>query len=300
MFRLLLAASLLAPSLLLAADLENVQQRLRLAPGASAAAKILLEIDPGADAKLRRALDKVRGAKDKVEREAAVRFASDLVALNALEQKIQPAPEAKRQAESLKGSPVYRDPGAHQSSNWLGRALERLRFRQRQSQQEQGMPDVSRLFGPWLTYVMWTVLGIAAAAILWYFARHANWLRRSRKPGPTLLDEDEPERTLDEWLAMAEQLRAEGRYREAVRCLYLACLLRFDEFRVARFDRGQTNWEHLHRIEKSPKLPPELDFRAATSAFDRIWYGQHPSGIEDLDRFRQWYTDVVAALRGAA
>jgi hypothetical protein len=76
----------------------------------------------------------------------------------------------------------------------------------------------------------------------------------------------------------------------------LACLLRFDEHGVARFDRGQTNWEHLARVEASPKRPPSLDFRRATQAFDRIWYGFQCLGAPDVADFRGWYEDVRRAL----
>ena len=114
-----------------------------------------------------------------------------------------------------------------------------------------------------------------------------------------MLEDDEPERSLDEWLAEADTLQAQGRYREAVRALYLASLLRFDEARVARFQRGQTNWEHLTRIEASPTMPKDLDFRATTRLFDRIWYGRIVRGKEDVDQFRAWYLNITNTLRAA-
>ncbi len=115
-----------------------------------------------------------------------------------------------------------------------------------------------------------------------------------------MLDEDEPERTLDEYLELADKLVSEQRFREAVRCLYLACLLRLDEERVIRFHRGQTNWEHLARFESSPKRPPGLDLRSPTQAFDLIWYGMRPTGLEDVEKFRQWYQQVVTSTRAVA
>ncbi|HWA84414.1 MAG TPA: DUF4129 domain-containing protein, partial [Fimbriimonadaceae bacterium] len=112
--------------------------------------------------------------------------------------------------------------------------------------------------------------------------------------------DDEPERTLDEWLELSSSYERDGKYREAVRALYLACLLKFDERNVARFLRSQTNWEHLARIETSPKKPAGLDFRTPTQAFDRIWYGYKVRGPIDVAEFRAWYGDVTRALQGAA
>jgi len=114
-----------------------------------------------------------------------------------------------------------------------------------------------------------------------------------------MLEQDEPERTLDEWLDMANKLTADGKYREAVRCLYLACLLRFDEHLVARFDRGQTNWEHLARIRASSRMPIGLDFESPTKRFDTIWYGHRTRGLSDVDQFKDWYGRITEALAGA-
>ncbi len=92
-------------------------------------------------------------------------------------------------------------------------------------------------------------------------------------------------------------MESEGRYREAVRALYLACLLRFDEALVARFDRAQTNWEHLHRIEGSVRKPQGLDFRTPTSLFDRVWYGYQGKGRDEVNQFRQWYMGITESLQ---
>jgi hypothetical protein len=85
-----------------------------------------------------------------------------------------------------------------------------------------------------------------------------------------------------------------------VRCLYLACLLRLDDAGVARFDRSETNWEHLYRIERSPSKPTGLGFRAPTIAFDRVWYGHNVRGLSDVHEFRMWYVGVQEALKERA
>ena len=145
---------------------------------------------------------------------------------------------------------------------------------------------------------MWCLLG-ALVCLFGYFAiRQFVWKRGAKRKAKAMLEDDKPDRSLDEWLALANQLTGEGRYREAVRALYLSCLLKFDEHNVARFIRGETNWEHLDRIQQSVRRPEELDFLGPTKAFDMIWYGMHVRGVEDVDQFRMWYAQINEALAG--
>lgn len=212
------------------------------------------------------------------------------------------SPEPTTRAKEIKGRNIlYRDAGEKETGNWLSKALEKLGeaimrlFSRRGSGAGPG-PQVPSLLGPWLVYTLWGLLFILLATFLVFAVRHISWKRRLSRKASALLDDDEPERTLDEWLGMADRLEAEGKFREAVRCLYLACLLKFDEYHVARFDRGQTNWEHLARIQASPNRPPDLDFRPPTRAFDAVWYGMRCDGKPDVDRFRAWYSDILSAL----
>jgi hypothetical protein len=146
------------------------------------------------------------------------------------------------------------------------------------------------------------LIGLLVAAVIFFLVlafRHFSWKKTLKRKSSALLEEDEPERSADEWLRLAEGLSLQGRYREAVRCLYLACLLRIDEAKVARFIRSETNWEHLARIQASAKRPPSLDILAPTRAFDQIWYGHRVRGEADVDQFKIWYEEVVASLRAA-
>ena len=115
-----------------------------------------------------------------------------------------------------------------------------------------------------------------------------------------MLSEEEPELSRDEYLEEADRLNSEGRHREAVRYLYLACLLLFDESGVARFVRGETNWEHLRRIEASEKRPGDLDFQPATRKFDVVWYGMRVEGPSDVQAMRDWYVLIAERLRRSA
>ncbi len=208
-------------------------------------------------------------------------------------------------AKQIKSSPIYRDPGEREQSNWLAGAANRLNNIHpdcacNQPQTLNGSGAVMPTVGPWLMMVAYGLLGLGLVAFLVFALNKFAWSKRLERRAKALLDEDEPERTVDEWLEMADRLEREGKYREAVRCLYLACLLRLDEARVARFERSQTNWEHLTRIEASPTRPVNLEFREATKAFDQIWYGMRVNGSEDVLRFRVWYRHVLDSVRSKA
>lgn len=202
-------------------------------------------------------------------------------------------------ARDIKKSPVYQDAGVDEQSNWLGRALARLKNIRFNLPEPKGGNVPNFTIGPILIYIVWFLLGAGVLYLLFLAFRHIEWKTKLARKAKAVLEEDEPERTLDEWLAEADALAAKGLYREAVRALYLACLLRFDEHRVARFIRGETNWEHLARIQMSERRPEGLDFRPATQAFDRIWYGKRVRGMEDVEQFRAWYTEITAALAAA-
>ena len=126
------------------------------------------------------------------------------------------------------------------------------------------------------------------------------WNSEEESKVEAMLAEDEPERTRDEYLDEADRLVGLGQYREAVRCLYLASLLAFDEAGIARFVRGQTNWEHLRRIEESDKMPTDLDFRPATQKFDVVWYGMKVNGMDDVGAMRFWYEQTIDRVRKKA
>lgn len=234
---------------------------------------------------------------DATKEEVAKRFRAmvDLGALTEDKGAVSFANQAD--AAKVKSSPLYQDPGIDQKRNWLADALRRLKKLKFKPDQQQQSGYGSGLFGPWLVYLMWAVLAGAVGVLLYIAATHIKWQNSLTRKAKALLEEDEPDRTVDEWLQLADDHAAAGRFREAVRALYLACLLRFDESDVARFDRGQTNWEHLARIEASSNLPPEIEFRSPTQRFDRIWYGYQTEGQPDVDLFRNWYQTITAALK---
>jgi hypothetical protein len=208
-----------------------------------------------------------------------------------------PEKNASAKAKAIKANPLYRDPGIQEQSNWLSGALKRIAdlIPRPQPPSNVSVPNAGIL--GWFVPMVWVILAALVLVLGYFLLKHVSWKRALKRKAKAVLEEDEPERTLDEWLALADNHTAEGRFREAVRAMYLSCLLKFDEAGVARFIRGETNWEHLARISSSIKKPESIDFRPPTQAFDRIWYGYHVKGREDVEQFRAWYQEIVEALR---
>lgn len=209
--------------------------------------------------------------------------------------------DPQKSAEEILSNPIYVDRGVAKDRNWLDgvgerignrllRWLERL-FRQ-QSRDISG-PQLGVLQGS--RYFFWGLIGTGIAVVLFFVLRNAKFVARKRRVGG-ILEEDEPERTADEYLRMSDALAAEGRYREAVRSLYLACLMKYDDARVARFQRHETNWEHLYRIEASARNPA-LNFRATTQHFDKVWYGNIVEGMPDYVEFKAFYVSLTEAIK---
>ena len=234
-----------------------------------------------------------------VDKKAIADNLREMVDMAAMAEERKPSSSDQAAASKIKQSPLYLDRGIDRKSNWLGDAINRLKnIRQKQPDEPIKIgPEVSA-FGKLVTYVIWAILIGAVLGLLYYTIRYIDWRSALTRKARALLEEDEPERTLDEWLQLADVHSAAGRFREAVRALYLACLLKFDEHNVARFDRGETNWEHLERIRSSPLKPEDLDFTDATRRFDRIWYGYQTRGQVDVDEYRALYQNISERLKG--
>ena len=193
--------------------------------------------------------------------------------------------------------PIGAGPGDERiESSWLARALSRLR-RPTFDLPRSNLP-ARPAFGAWATVLMWGVLASLGAFAVYLLVKYVR-LPKGAKKRKALVEGDEPMRTADAWIEEADGLVAQGRFREAVRGLYVAGLLRYDEAGVARFDRNQTNWEHLRRIEASPARTRIDEARAATARFDRVWYGHREASADEARTMRAWYEDVVASLQEA-
>lgn len=208
---------------------------------------------------------------------------------------------ASKVAADYKKEQLYTDTAKRQESNWLKKLLDRLKRKESNKDSNSlSMPTFGTQFVTQLVNILLYVLAILLTIVVAYFILKPVFeaARTKRKLG--LLEEGEPERTEDEWLALGSQLEAEGRFREAVRAYYLATLLALDGANVLRFIGTQTNWEHLARF-RALSSPPAVPLYELTKSFDPLWYGGRTVTAEHALTFKQGYvqTKQVLSAKGA-
>jgi hypothetical protein len=86
-------------------------------------------------------------------------------------------------------------------------------------------------------------------------------------------------------------LRAErGEFTEAIRCLFLSLVYRFDESGRVLFPRAYTNREYLTLFADRPGVAGGLQVLVDT--LDVHWYGEQPSGREQYEECRGLYDEL--------
>lgn len=203
--------------------------------------------------------------------------------------------DAKKTASEHKRMSPIVDNGPGQSGDLLEKSAERIKhlfdFKKPEFVEPRSVGGFNFL-GP----LVWLLLIGGLVTVIVLLIRNLSFSKSKRKIAVSgLLEDDEPDRTADEWLEQANRLEREGLYREAVRCLYLACLARLDQHNVLRFQRQQTNWEHFNRYQ-ALQNKPAFDLKLPTQAFDRIWYGYYPHGPSDVGYFRNQYETLCQIL----
>jgi hypothetical protein len=160
----------------------------------------------------------------------------------------------------------------------------------------------------------WIVISVVIAIVLVIVFLAVEVARRSRRAGGDVLtskaparsarDDDPLSRGATEWERYAEQLAADGRFREAIRAWYHAVLVTCYAAGVLHFRKGRTNWEYI------ASLPPSLSWRAEliglTRRFEVEWYGHDDSTAEALEECSEQARSILESLhqerleRGAA
>ncbi len=142
----------------------------------------------------------------------------------------------------------------------------------------------------------WTVLAGLAAAVLvlavLLFVQSRRGPRTEDKPkakparqpeaGPLPLPEN---RSAEELWREAEALAGAGRFREAVRFLYLAVLFGLDRKRLLRYEPTRTNGEYVRQVRLAEQAPPDLHapFARLTALFEGKWYGDGACAADEYD-----------------
>jgi hypothetical protein len=129
-----------------------------------------------------------------------------------------------------------------------------------------------------LTHIIWTLHRV------WYAS--ARPLRESAAK--------ERRRLSQRFRAEADLHAAAGDYTEAIRCLFLALVYRFDESGRIDFRSAYTNREYLALCAGRPDVQAGL--REFVDTLDENWYGQHPSAPGQFERSRALYDELTTSL----
>ncbi len=161
---------------------------------------------------------------------------------------------------------------------------------------KRGVPPTGAGAGlNFLTPLVWIVVivGLIIVTVLVVLRMKFGWKFKRKVQ---LISEEEVDLSADEWLRKALQLESNLQYREAVRCLYLASLVRMDENRILRFVHSETNWEHYYRYQGLEHKLEGIDLREITQKFDQVWYGFRVRGTIDVDEFKQFYERLLKSI----
>ena len=79
----------------------------------------------------------------------------------------------------------------------------------------------------------------------------------------------------------ARETAAQGEYREAIRMIYGAAVLRLGEYGAWRVDPSRTHREYLRLLPSDSALRPHL--AALTDSFEQVWYGSARASVAEYE-----------------
>lgn len=116
---------------------------------------------------------------------------------------------------------------------------------------------------------------------------------------PNLEDEDTTADALpeDEWIALAEQLMAQGDLRLAMRALFFSALAALSRNGFVTIARYKTNREYVRELRRVAHAAPELAprFGEQVGVFESVWYGDHSLSPDGVARYRESLQKVKEA-----
>jgi Domain of unknown function (DUF4129) len=140
----------------------------------------------------------------------------------------------------------------------------------------------------------WVILAVLIGTAVFLLSRLRGTGGRRGRHDDGVEIEVEVRRTVNEWGREAERLEAAGQWKEALRARYRELIGRLIDKEFVRDIPGRTTGEY--RIEVSRNAPQvSAEFSDASELFDRAWYGDRPTGVEENARFRELAALVVTA-----
>ena len=97
---------------------------------------------------------------------------------------------------------------------------------------------------------------------------------------------------VEELLAEAQRKANQGKYRQALRDMYLSLLLEMDRLTLIRYKKTKTNRDYLLEIRQTD-ASKEAYFKAMITLFEYKWYGLENCNSEDYQRGKELYGVIV-------
>lgn len=160
----------------------------------------------------------------------------------------------------------------------------------------------------WLAWVVLLVLvGGAVAFVAWAIA---NGVFTGRRGGGRYGDDavvlTEEDRSSADWMAVAKEHEAGGRWREGVLCRYRALVVDLSDRGLISDVAGRTAGEYVRDMtallevassypEGAPTREAADSFAQATELFEEVWYGGAEAGPAERDRFAALAAATLAA-----
>lgn len=167
-----------------------------------------------------------------------------------------------------------------------------LRSHDRQRESSVSVPTGGSSLGlSSLVVVLAVVLVIGLLAYL--LLRNTNSPRPAEETGDQMRLTETPlgadpmnalTRAPESWAGLADQLAQEGRFREAIRHLYLALLSKLHREGAIDYDPAKSNWDYFRGFKGSLDLLQP--FRELTRRFDFAWYGNLEVSGDAYQTFR--------------
>jgi len=139
----------------------------------------------------------------------------------------------------------------------------------------------------------WVILTCALALILFCLIRfiiqpRSSAMRRRRRLDTANTEVESTRPNIDALLAMADEQAAHRQYREALRALYRAALLRMDDLQIINYSDSGTNWEYVRKVSRTRPDFAE-SFRTVTTLFDESVYGRRELAESDFRSSKSAY-----------
>jgi hypothetical protein len=140
-------------------------------------------------------------------------------------------------------------------------------------------------FGAHAPWIVWLLRILLLAAIctglVWFLLRIERRSRLRVVPEIEIATGAPSAREWQLWLRDAEEMAAQGQWREAIHFLYWAAIARLESKRLWPADRARTPREYLALVAGSD--PRKTNLSGLTRSFERTWYGGRAAQAADFN-----------------